>query len=73
MIAAVGLGALVGGVLFALVLHLAHPRPAPLVELARFDAAHNHTVDSQVAVRSNQAGRPPRDCRPWWGRGWPGN
>ena len=43
MIAAIGLGALVGGVLFALVLHIAHPRPAPLVQLARFDAAHSHT------------------------------
>ena len=43
MIAAVGLGALVGAVLFALILHVAHPRPAALVELARFDAAHSHT------------------------------
>ena len=43
MIAAIGLGALIGAVLFALVLHVAHPRPAPLVELARFDATHSHT------------------------------
>jgi Flp pilus assembly protein TadB len=40
VIAAIGLGALVGGVLFALVLHIARPGPAPLVELARFDAHH---------------------------------
>ena len=40
MIAAVGLGALLGGVLFALVLHVAGPRPAALVELARFDSVH---------------------------------
>ena len=40
MIAAIGLGALAGGVVFLLVLHLAQPRPAPLVELASFDAAH---------------------------------
>jgi len=40
VIAAIGLGALTGAVLFGLVLHLARPRPAPLVELARFDAAH---------------------------------
>jgi len=62
VIAAIGLGALVGAVLFALVLHVAHPRPAPLVELARFDAAHNHTVDSQVAAV--EPGRSPASGLP---------
>jgi len=40
VIAAISLGALTGAVLFGLLLHLARPRPAPLIELARFDAAH---------------------------------
>ncbi len=48
MIAAVGLGALCGGVVFLLVLHLARPRPAPLVELARFDAAHAGAAAGQA-------------------------
>ena len=67
MIAAIGLGALVGGVLFALIRHLVRPGPAPLVELARFDAAHHQTahhqaVHNQVAtvepVRSPASGLP---------------
>jgi len=46
MIAAVGLGALLGGVLFALVLHVARPRPAALVELARFDSVHTPSAET---------------------------
>ena len=56
VIAAIGLGALVGGVLFALVLHLARPGPAPLVELARFDAAHTASSRCGSAGRSGRAG-----------------
>ena len=58
MIAAIGLGALVGGVLFALILHLVRPGPAPLVELARFDAAHNQTAHHQ-AVEATAPKLPP--------------
>lgn len=62
MIAAIGLGAVVGGVLFALVLHLARPGPAPLVELGRFDAQHTHAATAtQAAVepgRSRSIGLP---------------
>ena len=50
MIAAVGLGALCGGVVFLLVLHLARPRPAPLVELARFDAAHTEGMTAGQTI-----------------------
>lgn len=41
MIAAVLMGALLGGVLFALLLRLAPHRPAPLVELATLDVRHS--------------------------------
>src|SRR6478609_6386978 len=54
MIAAIGLGALCGGVIFLLVLHLVRPRPAPLVELARFDAAH---TQGSAAGQANSAER----------------
>ncbi len=40
MIGAVLLGAALGGVLFAVLAHLAPPRTAPLVQLALFDARH---------------------------------
>ena len=74
MIAAVGLGALAGGVVFLLVLHLARPRPAPLVELARFDAAHTQgsTAGQASLGRARVVGR-LRACRPRSGRGWPGS
>ena len=55
MIAAVGLGALCGGVVFLLVLHLVRPRPAPLVELARFDAAHTHGSTAGQAISAEPA------------------
>jgi len=58
VIAAVGLGAVTGAALFALVLHLARPRPAPLVELARFDAAHS-TGKASVQAVSVPAGVSP--------------
>jgi pilus assembly protein TadC len=58
VIAAIGLGALAGAVVFMLVLHLAHPRPAPLVELARFDAAHEAGgAAAQSAPAEPTAGR----------------
>jgi hypothetical protein len=60
MIAAIGLGALAGGVIFLLVLHLFRPRPAPLVELARFDAAHIQGCTATQAV-SAQPVQPTRD------------
>ena len=73
VIAAIGLGALSGGVVFLLVLHLVRPRPAPLVELARFDAAHTHGTAAGQAVSAEPAVARPRACRPRSGRGWPGS
>ena len=58
MIAAVGLGALAGGVVFLLVLHLARPRPAPLVELARFDAVHAGGSAAGQAISAEPASSP---------------
>jgi tight adherence protein C len=58
VIAAVGLGALCGGVVFLLVLHLARPRTAPLVELARFDAAHSQGSAAPQAISDLPAGSP---------------
>ena len=56
MIAAVALGALVGALLFLLILHLARPRPPALVELARFDAAHAHGDTAGIAVSATANG-----------------
>ena len=58
MIAAVGLGALCGGVVFLLVLHLVRPRPAPLVELARFDAVHTGGSAAGQAISAEPASSP---------------
>lgn len=59
MIAAVALGALVGALLFLLILHLARPRPPALVELARFDAAHAHgNTAIAVSATANGNGTP---------------
>jgi len=58
VIAAVGLGALCGGVVFLLVLHLVRPRPAPLVELARFDAAHAQGSTAGQAMSAELASSP---------------
>ncbi len=44
MIPAVVLGALLGGVLFVLLLRLAPPKTSPLVQLASFDAGHGATA-----------------------------
>ena len=59
MTAAVGLGALAGAVIFLLILHLARPRPAPLVELARFDAAHTAAAAAAQAVSVEPAASAP--------------
>ena len=44
MIAMVGLGAVTGGLLFALLSRLRPPQPSPLVQLARFDAGRDATL-----------------------------
>ena len=59
MTAAVGLGALAGAVIFLLILHLARPRPAPLVELARFDAAHTPATTGEQLLSAESAGSTP--------------
>lgn len=60
MIAAVVLGALLGGVLFVLLLRLAPPKTSPLVQLAHFDAGHGATTAAlapAAAVGAAGAGR----------------
>ncbi|MGS0685107.1 type II secretion system protein [Nakamurella sp. GG22] len=59
MTAAVGLGAVAGAVIFLLILHLARPRPAPLVELARFDAAHTAAAGTAQAVPTEPSASTP--------------
>ena len=73
MIAAVGLGALCGGVVFLLVLHLVRPRPAPLVELARFDAAHTHGSTAGQAISAEPASSTTSGLPAAVGCGWPGS
>jgi len=62
MTAAIGIGALLGAALFVLVLRVAPPRSAPLVQLARLDALHGtgaaaHTQPAvQPADRTGRVG-----------------
>ncbi|HOQ53968.1 MAG TPA: hypothetical protein PLF56_10185, partial [Micropruina sp.] len=50
MIAVVVVGALLGAVLFALLLRLAPPTAAPLVQLAHFDAGHDAPATAPLGV-----------------------